>query len=303
MDYPYFLYFVLSPINSVLSVIFNGLEIFYLLNNQNKELKSFVYFLNLAISDVLLGFIIITTKIMRYFELQGHEPSLTKARLIIQQKILHTSLYISVLTIGVLMYERMYAIKKPVNYREIKTMTRIKISVLIWILAIAVVVVMGISDNRDIAFALYPVIVVFIGILGIVCYIVIKKTLRKKMVKFRAADTSDRKEQGVEKEFLKFCTVSIILFVVSWAPIGVFGFFYTIKQLQDWKGLLYFQYTVHIIAFSNSVQTPILFFLHKQRWKSLISKLKHRKLKKRGENYAKHIYTENELTDRQNTSV
>lgn len=261
---------VVSPTNAILMAIFNILVIYYLLKNGVKtRMKSFVYFLNLAASDLFLGMLILAVKMMMLFEKKGINSALTSIRIFMQMKAISISLYISALTFAVLTFERMLAVKKPIYYSLIHFRTKCMISLLIWFLATSVIVILHFTVHDDeLEYVLTPAIIFATSLLGIVCYILTKRGLERR------SQTSNSPHQIEGRRFMKFCIKSFILFLICWLPLAVFGVLFSSGILHNWKYMLEFRFTAHIVAFLNSVGSPMLFLSQNQRWKRIFRKQK-----------------------------
>lgn len=250
-------------------VILNCLKIHYLVSHDvRKQKKTFVYFLNLAVSDLFLGLLIISVKIMTLFEQKQITLTLINARVFLQMKAVSISLYISVLTFAVLTLERTLAVKKPIYYSLIQFRTKCFISGLIWILSTSIIIITHFTINDDkLEYAFTPGIIISTGVLGTCCYIITKNGLHRKRPKSNiSCDIEERK-------FLTFCIRSFVLFQICWLPLAVFGILFSSGILHNWKYMLEFRFTAHIMAFSNSVGSPILFLSHNCRWRRIFKRI------------------------------
>lgn len=271
MDYKAYIFLVVSPVNATLMVILNIIEIFFLLKSDTKKRrKSFVYFINLAASDIFLGLLIILVKILTLFKENNGHSQVTTVRMFIQNKAISISLYISALTIAVSTFERMLAVKKPIYYSLIRFRTKCWISALIWFLAASVIVVLHFTVRDDeLEYVVTPVIIFTTDLLAIVCFLVIRSTLQARMVNSSNNSSNVNRRQVHEKRFMLFCIKSFILFFLCWLSLAVFGVIFSSGILHNWKYLLEFRFTAHVIAFLNSVASPILFLVHNKAWKRL----------------------------------
>lgn len=264
MKYTTFLYWIVGSINGILMVLLNILEIFFLLKKDIKQMKSFVYFLNLATSDVFLGVLIILVRIMKLFEPTSANSTIRTIRLFLQMKAVSITLYCSVLTFAVLTIDRMLAVKKPVYYCRILYRTNCIVSVLIWIFATSIVLFLHfLIKDEELEHVLTPWIIIFTSLLAVASYLVTRKALkiRTSIVK--------KSHQSVEKKFTLFCIKSIVLFMVCWTPLAVFGFLFS--SGVNWKYMKEFRFTAYVIAFGNSIGTPILFLSQNGRWRFLFN--------------------------------
>lgn len=122
-------------------------------------MKSFVYFLNLAISDLILGIFIIAVKLMIKVK-DKEDKTINHVVYFIQYRAIPMSLFISVFTISVLTFERMLAVKKPIYYRGIRFRTKCLISLLIWILTATLITILHVFDRKNkYEFIFYPPII------------------------------------------------------------------------------------------------------------------------------------------------
>ena len=69
MEYKDLIFMVISPTSACLMIILNAITIFFMLAVIPKQkMRRHVYFLNLAVSDLVLGFIIVLVKILKLME-------------------------------------------------------------------------------------------------------------------------------------------------------------------------------------------------------------------------------------------
>jgi len=146
MDLKFFLFMVVSPIGAALMIILNSIEIWFIFKHKlMSRVKSTVYILNLAISDICLGIFVIMVKICKAEEMNnGLHP---KYRLFFQTKMVYVSLYVSVLSLAALTVERYLAVKKPMYYNMLEIHKKYIICVLMWLVTILATIVHNLTVN------------------------------------------------------------------------------------------------------------------------------------------------------------
>ena len=133
---------IVSPINASFIIILNIVEILFILKMKMvKRKKSTVFILNLAISDVVLGLIIIVIKIITFHTKGGPDSQvLLLFNRYLKRSLIQVTLMVSVFTNLVLTTERLLAVKYPHIYRRITKKQRNYTCLVVWICAIGITV-------------------------------------------------------------------------------------------------------------------------------------------------------------------
>ena len=252
---------VVSPIIAVSMVILNVSILTYLFVRVNQQKRrKFVYFINLSLSDLVLGLIVLMVKVMVKIEqsaAEGGDSNVTLLRDIrtfFQMKFVSLSLYISVLSMAAILVERLILVMYPLYYTLLAYRTKFWFCVLMWITSTSVVTFMHFYVKNDrLEYILTPSLALSTIALATISFYLIRKRLRLQSM-FRV-----RKITRAERQFTKFCFQTFLLFVMCWFPISVFGTLFSGGLLSGWGYLLEFRYTCHAIAFTNSFLSPLLF--------------------------------------------
>lgn len=275
MDFKTFIFMVVSPATAGLMIIFNVIEIWFILKHKLLDrVKSTIYILNLAISDIILGVFIIMVKILKTAEQrQGIDP---KYRLFFQLKMIYISLYVSVFTLAALTLERVLAVKKPIYYNMIEYRKKCMICISMWLITIVAIVLHNATVNdHEKEYIKTPLVILVTAFLITVSYYVIFKTLKRRALRnlepndneAGTTSTASKNKQfnKAEKQFLRFCFKSFTIFLVCWLPLAAYGIALAGGLITDWKYKDLFDFITHIIAFWNSNASPIMFIHHNRR--------------------------------------
>ena len=264
MEYKDLIFMVISPTSACLMIILNAITIFFMLAVIPKQkMRRHVYFLNLAVSDLVLGFIIVLVKILNLME--AKDPTnkvLLDVRVFFQMKVVSLSLYISVMSVAAITVERLVLVSYPFHYTRLRFWKKCVACVFMWLVSAALVIPMHFyikNDSQE--YILTPTLILFTMVMTIISYIKIQKALLERRHAIPANKHSLRITE-CERRFTVFCVRSIVLFFACWFPICVFGIMFSSGMLDHWDYMLDFRFTVHVIAFLNSVLSPILFLIH-----------------------------------------
>jgi len=264
MDYKELLFMVISPINACLTIILNAIIIYFMLAVIPKQkMRRLVYFLNLAVSDLVLGFIILLVKVLKSMETKDPTNQvLLDVRMFFQMKVVSLSLYISVMSIAAITIERLILVSYPFHYTRLRFGKKSAICVFMWVASAALVIPMHFyikNDSQE--YILTPTLIIVTMAMATISYLKIRKALSERR-RIIAVDKRSSKITAYERCFTEFCARSIVLFFACWLPICIFGILFSSGMLTDWEYLMEFRFTVHVVAFSNSVLSPILFLTH-----------------------------------------
>ena len=278
MDFKTFLFMVVSPGTAALMVILNIFEIWFIHKHKLlQRVKSTIYILNLAVSDIILGIFIIIVKILKTIEKNdGIDP---KYRLFFQLKMIYISLYVSVLTLASLTIERLLAVKKPIFYNMLEFNKKCIICVAIWVVTVFVIFIHNATVNdHEKEYVKTPLVIFTTSLLITVSYVVVFKTLKKRASRNRRqpinpegnpTTTKTTKTNSSfnksEKQFLLFCFKSFVIFLICWLPLAAYGIALAGGFITDWKYKDILDFMTHIVAFWNSNASAIMFIHHNRR--------------------------------------
>ena len=184
--------------------------------------------------------------------------------------MIYISLYVSVLTLAVLTIERVLAVKRPLYYNRLEYKKKYFICFSMWIVTGVGITLHHIAvNNHEEEYIKTPLLILLTAFFVCSSYFVILRTLKKRRLQLRSnmnTNTSDTNVFNVsEKRFLSFCIKSCIIFLVCWLPLASYGIALSGGFITTWKYKDYFDFITHIIAFWNSVASPIMFLHH--NWK------------------------------------
>ncbi|XP_066936797.1 galanin receptor 2a-like [Clytia hemisphaerica] len=259
MKYRDVIFMVISPTQACLMVILN-IVIICIMTCFTKPSKrrKLIYFLNLALSDLFLGFIVLLVKIMVSLEKTNPDNQILKEiRMFFQMKVVSLSLYISVLSIAAITTERLILVLYPFKYNRLRYWKKCVACGLMWMTSSTAVIAMHFlvgDDNKE--YILTPALALSTMLLASISFAMIRRHLSQ------ANRLLNRSISKPEKEFTNFCYQSFLLFVVCWLPISVFGIIFSSNVINHWEYVIEFRFTCHVIAFTNSVLSPILFLVH-----------------------------------------
>ena len=195
MLYREFIFMVVSPIIAVSMVILNVSILTYLFVRVNQQKRrKFVYFINLSLSDLVLGLIVLMVKVMVKIEqsaAEGGDSNVTLLRDIrtfFQMKFVSLSLYISVLSMAAILVERLILVMYPLYYTRLAYRTKFWFCVLMWITSTSVVTFMHFYVKNDrLEYILTPSLALSTIALATISFYLIRKRLRLQSM-FRVRD-------------------------------------------------------------------------------------------------------------------
>ena len=274
MKYREVIFMVVSPTFASLMIILNSaiLALVKFSKNQTK-CRKLIYIMNLSVADLFLGVNIILVKAMSVVE-KSHpqKNSIKNVRHFLQGKLMPLSLYISVLSVAVITFDRLLMVLQPIKYMRIRHWKKRAVCVCVWIMATSTVLGMYflVNDNKQ-EYILTPCLVLLTVVFVSASYFKIQRhlsSINSITLNRRSGGGVGNKATGItlsERRFTQFCFQSFVLFVVCWLPFSVYGILYVTNMIDTWSYYLDFRYTCHIMAFSNSVFSPILFLFHFKR--------------------------------------
>ena len=247
---------IVSPTMATGIIVLNiGIICYILFKIERTKRRNLVYFLNLALSDIVLAIVVLLVKVMVEIEgTSGDKSTLKEVRIFLQMKAVSLSLYISGLSIAAITIERLILVMYPFYYTRLRYATKRIICMFMWITSAAGILVPHFFVQNDLQeYILTPILALCIIALATISFYLIRKRL--------IARNELRYVTNAERVFTKYCFQSFLLFVVCWIPISIFGILFSSGVLSNWKYLLDFRYTCHVVAFLNSLLSPLLFIL------------------------------------------
>ena len=257
------IFVIASPMNCSFAILLNIMEIAFIVSTKMENyLSSTPYFLNLSVSDLILGIMIFAVNgSIRWVEItEGDE--INNVGFFISGSIVNTCCIVSVLTLTMLTMDRLLAVLKPFQYQNIKQRTRKLICLGIWLLAIIYAFINYFRtgkptfDNKQ---------YFFVGLFAlagtpfpIISYIMIKRTLKKS--RSLSINGAIRPTNVNERRLLSLCTKTFIAYIVSWIPYIIYAVLEWYKVLgisRDFVNRLAF-----FNIFINSSVNPIIILHH-----------------------------------------
>ncbi|XP_066924778.1 sphingosine 1-phosphate receptor 1-like [Clytia hemisphaerica] len=257
------LFDIVSPINALLIIILNFVEIFFIWKMKMVQRKrSTVFILNLSISDLILGLTIIISKILTF----STNSFAVKMNVFLRSSFIQVTLMVSVFTNLVLTTERLLAVKYPHLYRRMTKRQRNYTCLAIWVCSFvfagtrfAFQVRTSQSNAYYQQFIILSTIILASLPWPIISYTIVRRIITQRF--FTGKNQLERKASTFNdgQRFLTLCLRSFFIFVLCWIPYACFGYFIFFKRPQQDINLFAIQYTVHLLAFVNSVLNPILY--------------------------------------------
>lgn len=252
------------------------MEIIMISKLRRKIELSVIYILNLSVSDLFIGFIIVITKII--YEI--HSQKTTFIYNIVVHSVVRVSIIMSSLSLIVVTLDRYFAVLSPFRYRRVKRYHAVIICVVLWLftsVCVTIMKVMGVSKHQNIERyqdLLLPIIVFpTSGFLVFGYYSIVHKMrkigheLRRKSALPIPSDrlklAKERKRQSVTTKLI----VSIIsVYILCWYPLSIMAIYQTV-------GTKTFAFDVcFCFTLMNSCFNPIIYFNHfRKKVKRVIS--------------------------------
>ena len=320
MGYSTVLFTIVSPANACLIIILNIVEVIFICKMKMVDRKkSTVFILNLAISDLFLGFMILVVKILYTIKDElgyGGGKFFPLFCSFMRRSVIQITLMASVLTNNILTTERFLAVKHPYVYNRITKIQRRNACLTVWFISIAIVLCFYFADPHDLLQRYHEQFIILSSIIvlsipwPIISYTIIRRVLKRRFSKHLASKkesdtiaTSPRRLTMFSdgRRFITLCLRSFIIFLVCWLPYAVFGVFIFIHRdfpLVESIWLRPLQFSVHMVAFINSSLNPIL-YLYTYNFGTLVR----RHFKSRRENKLRSTITIRAVKGQGKTSV
>ena len=297
-----------SPTTATLIVIMNSIEIIIIFKSKGyKRLSSgMMFLLNLSMSDLFIGVIIIAVKILTAFaksSVKEHEVVMIVLH-ILRYYMLRLSLFISILCLMALAFLRMLAVRKPFLYHKLTQKVAIKVCIATWVIPIlcltilytAVRLVVGLERYDKYGDVIFPIVTYSASVVFVSCYYTIVYSLRKQKARilsqidptmlsaYRKVSADCRLhghkaekiknvpfQESANSKIMELAWKNIAAFHICWLPIATFAIVKISGIVDSWQHAKDVQYLLISLAFLNSAIDPIL-YCHFMR-KFLIKKL------------------------------
>lgn len=276
----------IDPTIGGLIVIINLVELIVMFKMKKKLESSMILIMNLSISDLLAGIMILACKFLR--------DDLNKKKLVIEKMgkgdlilvemyyfcnfgFLRLSLVNSVLNLIVITIDRLIAVGKPMFYRKIRQRHAISVCALVWVLSISAILIYyfclkyinvesSLLRYDLLIFPLLTIPTLFGLFLSYAKIIRILQLLRKEL-STRRQDSGGPKQQNDqslhirrELKVIKLAIAVLSVYFLCWTPLAIYGivraFDIESKKVQD---------ITFAIALLNSVFDPIVYFHYARR--------------------------------------
>lgn len=269
----------INPTIGVAIVFASVIEALIIYKIRNKMSTSMVYILNLAISDLLVGVMILVTKgLLIIITQMGARVRdhlwLIEIYAVVNFAFLRLSLVTSLLNIIAIAIDRWIAVARPYFYRKLKSRHAVLICALIWLVALSVVaiyytIVRSKIENNTIRheyeLLIFPLLTLP-TLLGLIfSYLSILRFLRRSRQEFTNqnsdSDVDESMTNHVEREYkvLKLSIAIIGTFALCWIPLSVYGILRAVGvHSRDT------QIATFAIALVNSLLNPIVYFHHQR---------------------------------------
>ena len=221
--------------------------------------KNILLLLNLAITDLIIGIGIISSKLFFLINKQVKNRVILYITAFFRACLLKIALLMSVANLLLLAFLRLYAIRRPMKYRTVTKTSIIKICIFLWVSVSLFIVMQFVFSYRlndpdsDVFKVLIPPYV-FLAVIALsVTYLLIFKSIRTRV---DVGDGNMRKTNKRGDKVFKVGSYSIIAFAVCWLPISAWSI---VDQVEDQNGPSNF--SLACLAFLNSVVNPIIYFV------------------------------------------
>ena len=283
----------LSPTLGSFTIIANFLVLLFMRKTNTKITPSLVYITNLAISDLLVGVIIVLVKLLYCLRINFEDLQASKALNEFYKLSIFTflrlSLFISVLTLIVVTIDRIVAIQSPLFHRVIKRRVSIIICVCIWIISIVIstmhycLLKFKIVDE-NFGELLFPVLVYptsFVIVLGYLFIILKVKSQRRRMTQidfqFKNKNQSEEKKilesnlrksvtlkNQIKKELklIKLTLLIVVTFLFCWLPWSTYGLVVAINKKSNAAQTKTIEDSLFAMAILNSLINPMVYAQH-----------------------------------------
>ena len=287
----------INPTMGGLILLVNLLELVAIYKIRGRMETSMVFILNLAISDLLVGVMIISIKLLinrintdiqLKKDIRLVSPLLIELYMLFNFGLMRLSLVNSVLNLTVITIDRVLAVSKPILYRRIQQKHARLVCLGVWVISISIIIVyycilkyhvIG-EFKMEFDLLMFPLLTIPTLFILLFCYLSIIKILqllRKDLniCAVRSQQCSVRDETcHLQREWkvIKLAIAVVTIYFLCWMPLSVYGVLRAFKI----KSVMAEDVTFGI-ALLNSFFDPIVYFHHIRREIGiLVGKIFHR---------------------------
>ena len=292
----------ISPLNAVFIIVLNCMEIILLLKARNglKVASSLIFVLNLSVSDLIVGILIVFAKIFSFLKKHHYKDSATLTlSLDAAHNMERLSCLLSVFNLLAFTFTRLLAIRRPLLYRtKFTRKLAIKISCGIWIMSLAILVSyycvfkFGVSKDVVARFEglIYPVSTYFATAILIYSYRIIYLEIRTRnkgisvyahengSAQKDSREENDRRQQQSKrvsekkierrkqkneeriKRIKRIATATVLAFGFCWLPIS------TIALIEStgvtWPNAGKIRKCFYLLGCWNSLINPVIYIIY-----------------------------------------
>ena len=293
----------ISPFNAILIIVLNCMEIFLILKYRNglKLASSLIFVLNLSVSDLIVGILIVFASISSFLKKHHYKDSVAlTVSLDMAQNMERLSCLLSVFNLLAFTFTRLLATRWQLLHRtKFTRKLAIKISCGIWIMSFVILVsyycVFKFGMSKDVAARfeglLYPVATyIATGILLYIYRIIYLEfrsrnkvssvhdlkivssqkdnTIENNRTQEQANRVSDNKMEGRkqknEERIKRFTTASVLAFGICWLPISTITLIESTGVTWPNDGIIsgMIRKCCYMLGCWNSIINPILYLVY-----------------------------------------
>ena len=198
------LYEVVTPVMGALAVVLNLIEIGFIVRRRKTWRLGKIYLLSLAVSDVIVGLMMIFLKSMHPFMKSDLKDDMVAKEVynIVRYCFIRLSLFVSVLNLVVLVLDREWAIARPFSHRKKMPSFTVKACLFVWILSMICVtstfcMVRFYGENVQQYYDLvFPVVTYLTTLVFTICYIVIFRKIRNSQTVRKQSTTISKNQRN-----------------------------------------------------------------------------------------------------------
>ena len=244
-----------------------------------------IYLLNLSISDGLVGLVELLLKLLYYIgqvkpELFKNSTYWFVYRLLVFV-FLRISLLMSVLNLTAITIDRIYCVRRPIQYRQRSRKTTVCICVILWIISTTFLTTIWFVLDEfgskatiwKMELLVFPVVTLPASIILLSSYTYIWMLVRKQNKTFskqrtrQVADgisivSCDSPNQSIErrkkqeKQLLTLAFTIVFVFLICWLPLSI----HSLLKFNQVITVLPIENVLFAIAISNSFLDPLIYF-------------------------------------------
>ncbi|XP_066934088.1 G-protein coupled receptor GRL101-like [Clytia hemisphaerica] len=248
MSYQSILYKYVTLILGVLIMVFNSIMLIYIRKSKAHKHKpaGFVYVINMAVSDLFVGVVMVILKSMDpYIETTLANSDLAQfTNHVMRYWMVRFTLLVSVFNLVALTIDRLYAIRFPFDAQQMKRRFHIKVCCGVWLLSLVmtllcyIFVTYCVKNSLRYKDAIFPIATIPATVLFVVSYTMIFTVVCRTSKTVKKIEASVRSQQAPQK---------IPKDKVSNQPLSIFQEDYHVENKVS---------TLHLLfRFQNKVKT------------------------------------------------